>query len=147
MLSVLPCSTFLSFLLPHADCWLFPQPAEGPCPRASSPRWTFLDFRVSCFSSTCTPCPFVLLGMRLWWSIICTAIFLFGQNNPARLFCFYHQFKQNKREIGAMRLFCVKELLKRNKSVLLSPITQALLLIWLPFVFPLLLARSLVALG
>ena len=69
-----------------------------------------------------------------------------GQNNPAWLFCFYRQFKQNKREISAMHLFCVKELLKWNKSVLLSPIMQALLF-WLPFVFPLLLACLLITLG
>ena len=75
MLTVLLCNTFLSFLLLHAHSSLFPQPVQGPCPRPSSPRWTFLDFPVSCFSSTCTPCPFVLLGIHLSWSIICTAIF------------------------------------------------------------------------
>ena len=70
MLSVSLCNIFLSFLLIHADCWLFTQPTEGPCPRSSSPRWTFLDFRVSHFSSTitCTPCPFVLLGMHLLYA-------------------------------------------------------------------------------
>ena len=77
-LSVSLCNIFLSFLLIYADCWLFPQPTEGPCPRSSSPWRTFLDFRVSCFSSTitCTPCPFVIPGMHLWWLFICTAIFL-----------------------------------------------------------------------
>ena len=50
----------------------------------------------------------------------------FGQNDLAWLLCFYHQLQQNKHKIVAMHLFCIKELLKWNKSMHLSLINTAL---------------------